>query len=325
MSNRKTKNPTTLSSPTATGHSDHSEATLTGLDQLRPDPEIEALWQGTTPTEDDRTLEESIRRVGCLNPIIATENGDIVDGRRRWYSLKKLGKKECLVIVVKIKAEDKLALAVELNANRRQLTLKQKKQLVRKLLKRNPAYSARELGRIVVLNHNTAEAVKKEMLAAKEIEKVAVVDRRGYRHVGGVVTSLGGLAGTVRGMDKIKKIEGILTTVPEPERRKKDTTDKQRWERVVMQAEAEAAQVERGKSEPETPLYTVIVMVYNDSDQASIEDALSMWSPARKTVGPRLRCLTSQAEQGDISTLLHKLAKCLEQHRPKEVRVSIEL
>jgi ParB-like chromosome segregation protein Spo0J len=312
MSNRKTKNPTTPSSPTATGHFDHSEATRTGLDQLRPDPEIEALWQGTTPIEDDRTLEESIQRVGCLNPIIATENGDIVDGGRRWYILKTLDEKEGLVIVVKIKAEDKLALAIELNANRRQLNLEQKKQLVRKLLKWNPAYSARELGRIVVLSHNTVEAVKKEMIAAKEIEKVAVVDRRGYRYVGGVVTSLSDLAGTVRGMDKIEKIEGIHTTVPEPHEGKKDKT-------------AEAAEVEGGKSEQETLLYQVSLMVFNDSDQSAFEDALSMWSPVRKTIGSRMRCLTSHAKQGDITTLLHKLAKCLDQHSPKEVTVKIEL
>ena len=309
---RQKKRSAATDTGTTTGHFDHSEATRTGLDQLRPDPEIAALWQGTTPTEDDRTLLESIQRVGCLNPIIATENGDIVDGRRRWYSLKKLGEKDCLVIVVKIKAEDKLALAIELNANRRQLTLEQKKQLVRKLLKWSPAYSARELGRIVVLSHNTAEAVKKEMLAAKEIEKVAVVDRRGYRHVGGVVTSLGDLAETVRDMNKIKKIEGILTTVPQPHEGKKDKT-------------AEAAEVEGGTSEPETPLYQVTVMVFNDSDQAAFEDALSMWSPVCKTIGPRLRCLTSHAEQGEIRALLHKLAKCLEQHAPKEVRVSIDL
>jgi hypothetical protein len=58
--------------------------------------------------------------------------------------------KEVFVMVLKgLPGEQKIDMAVRLNAHRRQLTVGQKKEVVRKLLKESPRLSARYLGRLV--------------------------------------------------------------------------------------------------------------------------------------------------------------------------------
>jgi hypothetical protein len=106
-----------------------------------------------------------------------------------------------------------------------------------------------------------------------------------------------------------------------------DSHFKERWEREVARAEAEAAEVEGGKAEPDTPPYKVIVIVFSESDQAAIHAALSNWSPISKTApgSKESRSIIAYVHPKDISTLLKKLGKPLEQNPPKKVRVSIEL
>jgi hypothetical protein len=103
---------------------------------------------------------------------------------------------------------------------------------------------------------------------------------------------------------------------------KQRVTDKERWEREVARAEAEAAAVEGRKPEP--PRYKVTVMVFSESDQTAIRRALSNWSPVNNT-SRGCRSIIAYAQPKVISALLKRLGKTLEQNPPKKVTVSIEL
>ena len=107
-----------------------------------------------------------------------------------------------------------------------------------------------------------------------------------------------------------------------------DTPDTNRWEREATKAEAEAAQIENGsKVEAQPPLYKVTVMVFSESGQAAIYQAMSRWSPISKTLNgtKQARSVSVHVQPSNIATLLHVLGETLEQNQPNKVRVSIEL
>ena len=62
------------------------------IDSLRPHPLNEKLYPPNE--EEDRELEESIKRHGLLDRLVATPDGVIIHGTRRWRIAKKLGIKE---------------------------------------------------------------------------------------------------------------------------------------------------------------------------------------------------------------------------------------
>jgi len=59
------------------------------IDSLRPHPLNEKLYP--VDEEEDRELEESINRHGIIDRLVATPEGLIVHGARRWRIAKKLG------------------------------------------------------------------------------------------------------------------------------------------------------------------------------------------------------------------------------------------
>ncbi len=66
---------------------------------------------------DLQQLEDSIQKVGLLNPIVIDENGELIAGYRRLFACKNLGMAEIEVTVVDV-AGDKLGkLEVELAEN----------------------------------------------------------------------------------------------------------------------------------------------------------------------------------------------------------------
>jgi hypothetical protein len=107
-----------------------------------------------------------------------------------------------------------------------------------------------------------------------------------------------------------------------------DTPDTNRWEREATKAEAEAAEIENGsKVEAQPPLYAVTVMVFSESGQAAIYQAMSRWSPISKTLNgtKQARSVSVHVQPSNIATLLHVLGETLEQNQPNKVRVTIEL
>jgi hypothetical protein len=189
------------------------KAKKTLLSNLRPSPKIEALWAGTTTPEEDAALEESVTATGPVQPITADEQGDIIDGHRTYRICKKHNIKEVFVTVLKgLTAERKRHLAVSLNAQRRQLTTAQKKEVVRKLLKENPRLSARHLGRLVGVDHHTAQGVKDRMVAGGEIPRLAVDGQDGKTYKAtGAVTPLRDMRRTLRELAEVKELPAVVT------------------------------------------------------------------------------------------------------------------
>lgn len=107
-----------------------------------------------------------------------------------------------------------------------------------------------------------------------------------------------------------------------------DTPHTIRWEQAATKAEAEAVEVDGGKTtEPVPPLYAITVMVFSESDQTAIYNSLSDWSPISQTSlgNKQTRSVSVHIRPKDISSALEKLGKTLEENQPMKLRVNIEL
>jgi hypothetical protein len=189
------------------------KAKKTLLSNLRPSPEIEALWAGTTTAEEDAALEASVTATGPVHAITADEQGNIIDGHRRYRIYKKHGVKEVFVTVLNdLTDEQKRHLAVSLNAHRRHLTLDQKKEVVRKLLMENPRLSARRLGRLVGMDHHTAQGVKDRMIAGGEIPHLEIEGRDGKTYKArGAITPLQHIKRTLKQLSEVRELPALVT------------------------------------------------------------------------------------------------------------------
>jgi hypothetical protein len=122
--------------------------------------------------------------------------------------------KEVFVTVLKgLTSEQKLDLAVRLNVQRRQLTMDKKKEVVRKLLQDNPKLSARYLGRLVGVDHHTAQDVKNAMIAGGEIphlDEIEGKDGKTYR-AKGITMPLRDFKKGVGDMATVQVIPGVVT------------------------------------------------------------------------------------------------------------------
>jgi hypothetical protein len=184
------------------------------LDNLHPSPEIEALWAGTTTAKDDAALEEAVLATGPVLPITTDEWGNIIDGHRCYRVYKKHKIKEVFVTVLKgLTDEQKRHLAVALNANRRHLTMDKKKAIIRQFLTENPKLSARRLGRLVGVDHHTAQDVKNAMIEGGEIPRLEEIeghDGKTYKAKGATTTLLD-FKKTVSHLAKVKELPGVVT------------------------------------------------------------------------------------------------------------------
>ena len=65
------------------------------LSEIKPSPINEEIYTVT----DMSDLELSLREIGQLEPIVINPKGDIISGHRRYFSMMRLGWKECKVRV----------------------------------------------------------------------------------------------------------------------------------------------------------------------------------------------------------------------------------
>ena len=65
------------------------------LSHIKPSPINEDIYS----TTDLSDLELSLRDIGQLEPIVINPKGDIISGHRRYFSMMRLGWKECRVRV----------------------------------------------------------------------------------------------------------------------------------------------------------------------------------------------------------------------------------
>lgn len=126
---------------------------------------------------DDRaTLRESIKRDGIREPLRGyySPDGDfhILSGLNRLEIARELGLPVVPVEVVEVAAAEREAFAVDENRARRQLTLDDKRRLAAWLLKRNPAMSNNQAGKLSGLDDKTAGKVRQGLERRSEIPNV---------------------------------------------------------------------------------------------------------------------------------------------------------
>ncbi len=128
-----------------------------------------------TSAEEDAALKEAISKEGVIYPLIADEQGKLLDGYRTYAICKELRIKDVWVVTLYgLTDEEKRHKRLALNVNRRHLTGKQKRGLIEQELLRKPAMSAGRLGRLFGVSHNTAQKVKEEMVGTGQIDRCPV-------------------------------------------------------------------------------------------------------------------------------------------------------
>jgi len=133
-----------------------------------------ARWQVMPPLspQDQRRLRDSIELHGVLEPVILDDDGQVIDGHHRLLIAAELGR-ECPTRP-RVEAErvlDPLDLAVELNLNRRHLTIEQKREVIKDVLKRHPERSDREVARQTEVAHTTVARIRDDLEAEGEIPR----------------------------------------------------------------------------------------------------------------------------------------------------------
>lgn len=109
----------------------------------------------TLPPHIEDALRASIERFGVLVPIVVTQHGEILDGHHRKRIANDLGV-ECKASVVEVADEDEAkAIAVTLNADRRQLEPEQRREVVAHL--REKGHSYRAIGEALGVDKRTVQ------------------------------------------------------------------------------------------------------------------------------------------------------------------------
>lgn len=141
-------------------------AKLLAVDELTPHPRL-----GTTEILDALSDEEyaglraSIASVGIKQPIlISWPDKTIIDGHHRWRIAQELGLDDVPVMTEEFSSEARLlALGVEMNAARRQMTIERKRHAAAKLLIADPSQSDRSIAGIIGMSHHTVASVRREL------------------------------------------------------------------------------------------------------------------------------------------------------------------
>ncbi len=132
------------------------------------------LLPALTP-EEYQALKADIHQNGILVPVIRTDDGETIDGHHREKIAAELGITDIPFKTVPVLGdEERRHMAIRLNANRRQLTGEQKRQLIREELRRSPDISNNWLAELLSVDDKTVQAVRIEEETAGTIEPVTV-------------------------------------------------------------------------------------------------------------------------------------------------------
>jgi hypothetical protein len=122
---------------------------------------------------DEIALEKSIRTFGIQVPIIVDENGDVIDGHHRKAIAQRIGAEIPVERRRHLTEDEKVALSISLNIDRRQLSREQKREIIAASIKATPAASNREHARRVGADDKTVGAVRTELEQRAEIPHVS--------------------------------------------------------------------------------------------------------------------------------------------------------
>jgi hypothetical protein len=110
--------------------------------------------------EEYEALKADIAEHGLQYPIIADEDGTVLDGHHRARICQELGISPPTEVRAGLSDEQKHDLALSLNLQRRHLTQTQKRELIRAEIERDPERSNRAIGRLLAVDHKTVAAVR---------------------------------------------------------------------------------------------------------------------------------------------------------------------
>ena len=132
-------------------------------------------WKGLLPplpAGEYDNLRESIRCHGVRVQIIVDQNGETIDGHHRQRACDDLDM-YCPREVREFASDmERIQTALMLNMNRRHLTRCQKRQLIEKYLKVDPAINDTHLGEIVGCSKNTVASVRGELEGTGQIPRI---------------------------------------------------------------------------------------------------------------------------------------------------------
>lgn len=127
---------------------------------------------GLTPEEYD-ALRADIAAHGIRVPVDVDENGQILDGHHRSLIAAEL-QVECPRRVLADLTEDaKVAHAIAVNVHRRSLTREQKRDMLAASIKSAPEVADREHARRVGVHHETAGAVRAQLIESGDVAETA--------------------------------------------------------------------------------------------------------------------------------------------------------
>lgn len=106
-------------------------------------------------SEEEASLEQSIKSSGVINPVRVLPDGRIIDGYNRW----KLSKGTAKVEVLNVDEKEAFGLALRLNTSRRHLSAEQKRDLVLNL--RKDGYSQEEVSTLTGFSRALVGSIEK--------------------------------------------------------------------------------------------------------------------------------------------------------------------
>jgi ParB-like chromosome segregation protein Spo0J len=164
------------------------------LDSLKIDPDMAKVLPPTT-AQEDKAHKKTIQKEGVVYPLVADEQGVLIDGIRTYKVCRELNVRDLWVVTLYgLTEEERRHKRLALNVNRRHLTRKQKRTLIRQELLNKPSWSGRALARLLGVDNKTVEAVRQELLSNEEIPQCSIEasDGRVFK-ASGVISSLHGV------------------------------------------------------------------------------------------------------------------------------------
>lgn len=140
------------------------------------------LYQTMPPLapEEYQNLEQSIRDHGIQVPILVDEDGVIIDGHHRQKIAQTLGVPCPVEVKFDLSDDEKRALSISLNIDRRQLSREQRRAIIEASLRGAPELSDREHAKRTGVSHPTVAAVRRDLEGNGDVESLSTrVDSAG--------------------------------------------------------------------------------------------------------------------------------------------------
>lgn len=127
-------------------------------------------------------LKQSVQEHGVLTPIVQDERGRCIDGKARLAICRDIGLKRYPVRVVSgLTARERWHLRLELNAARRNLTRKQRAELIEQELRRTPDLANAWIASLVGADDKTVAKFRRQLEAKSEIPTLTMLRCRDGR------------------------------------------------------------------------------------------------------------------------------------------------